>query len=55
MTVRGKAVLFAHVEPAQHEALRRIAYRERRSVADLAREAVSDLIARRRGGKQKAK
>ncbi len=55
MTVKGKAVLFAHLEPAQHEALRRIAYREHRTLADLAREAVADLIARRRGGKRPTK
>jgi hypothetical protein len=39
--------LFAAIEASQHEALREIAFRERRSLADVVREALSDFIARR--------
>ena len=37
--------LFAAIESEQHEALRAIAYSERRSLADVVREALSGLIA----------
>lgn len=36
--------LFAAIEESQHEALRAIAYKERRSLADLVREAINKLI-----------
>ena len=37
--------LFAAIESEQHEALRAIAYSERRSLADVVREALSGFIA----------
>lgn len=39
--------LFAAIEAEQHEVLRRIAFEERRSIADVTREAISEYIARR--------
>ncbi len=36
--------LFAAIESKQHEALREIAFRERRSLADLVREALDAFI-----------
>ena len=38
--------LFAAIEAAQHEALRAIAFSERRSLADVVREALSGFISR---------
>lgn len=40
-------VLVASIEQAQYEALRYIAYREKRSIADLTREALADFIAQK--------
>lgn len=40
--------LFAAIEAEQHEALRRIAFEERRSIADVTREAITEYIARRK-------
>ena len=37
--------LFAVIEAEQHEALRAIAFAERRSLADLVREALSSFLA----------
>jgi hypothetical protein len=37
--------LFAAIEAEQHEALRAIAFSERRSLADVVREALSEFIA----------
>lgn len=45
--LESPVTLFAAAETKQHEALRAIAFRERRSLADVVREALSDLIARR--------
>ena len=39
--------LFAAIEAEQHEALRAIAFSERRSLADVVREALSGFIAQR--------
>lgn len=36
--------LFAAIEEKQHEALRRIAYKEHRSIADVVREAISQYL-----------
>ena len=46
---RGKKIenpvtLFATIESAQHDALRAIAYNQRRSLADVVREAIDKLI-----------
>ena len=38
--------LFAAIEAEQHEALRTIAFQERRSIADIVRQAIDELIAR---------
>jgi len=46
--LRTPVTLFAAIESAQHDALRRIAFDERRSLADLVREALSELITRRK-------
>jgi len=43
----GRVVLFASIDRAQHEALRYIAYKEKRSIADVTREAISKYM----GGK----
>ncbi len=44
----GKSVvLFASISEAQHEALRYIAFKERRSIADIMREALEDYIQRK--------
>jgi len=40
--------LFAAIEAEQHEALRAIAFSERRSLADVVREALSAFLAQRR-------
>lgn len=43
--VQGKrSVLFAIIDESQHEALRYIAYKERRSIADVTREAIQRYI-----------
>lgn len=39
--------LFAQIEAEQHEGLRTIAFAERRSLADVVREAVTDYLAKR--------
>jgi valyl-tRNA synthetase len=43
-TKNGRVVLFASIERAQHDALRYIAYKEARSIADIAREALNDYL-----------
>lgn len=45
--------LFAAIESTQHEALRELAFRERRSLADLVREALDAFIEGKRAKKQK--
>ena len=47
--LEGRVTLFAAIEPKQHEALRLIAFEERRSLADVVREALSEFIGRREG------
>lgn len=42
-----RTVLFASISEGQHEALRHIAFRERRSIADVTREALEDYIQRK--------
>jgi hypothetical protein len=39
-----RVVLFASIDRAQHEALRYIAYKEKRSVADVTREALDKYV-----------
>lgn len=38
--------LFAAIEQEQHEALRQLAFAERRSIADVTRDALSEYISR---------
>lgn len=42
-----RVVLFASISEAQHEALRYIAFKERRSIADVTREALEGYIQRK--------
>lgn len=42
-----RVVLFASISEAQHEALRNIGFKERRSIADVTREALEDYIQRK--------
>lgn len=42
--------LFAAIEQEQHEALRMIAFSERKSIADVAREALAEYIERHDAG-----
>lgn len=39
--------LFAAIESEQHQALREIAFEQRRSIADVVREAISQYVAKR--------
>lgn len=45
--LEAPVTLFAAIETKQHQALREIAFEERRSIADVVREAISHYIARR--------
>lgn len=42
--LKGPVTLFAAIEAKQHETLRTIAFRERRSIADIVREALNEFI-----------
>ncbi|MCL0092023.1 hypothetical protein M1N59_02025 [Dehalococcoidales bacterium] len=44
-----RVVLFVGIEEAQHEALRFIAYKEKRSIADVAREAIEEYVNKKSG------
>ncbi len=44
--LEAPVVLFAAIEAEQHEALRTIAFSERRSLADVVRQAIGEFIAR---------
>ena len=50
--LESPVTLFAAIEAKQHEALREIAFREKRSLADLVREAL-DVLIRSRSKKHK--
>ena len=45
--LEAPVTLFAAIETKQHEALRQITHRERRSIADVARDAINQYIAKR--------
>jgi Arc/MetJ-type ribon-helix-helix transcriptional regulator len=45
--IEAPVTLFASIETEQHEALRLLAFRERRSMADVVREALAALLQRR--------
>ena len=42
--LEAPVTLFAAIEAKQHEALREIAFEQRRSIADLVREAITKFI-----------
>lgn len=42
--LEGPVTLFAAIEAKQHEKLREIAFEEKRSLADVVREALSDFL-----------
>ena len=46
--VNAAVTLFARIEAKQHEALRKIAFDEHRSIADLVREALDQYVGTRR-------
>ena len=48
----GRVVLFASIDRAQHEALRYIAYKEKRSIADITREALDKYVREKLMGHQ---
>ncbi len=51
--LESPVTLFAAIEAKQHEALRELAFREKRSLADLAREAIAEYL-KAHGRKAKA-
>ncbi len=46
--LKSPVTLFAAIETEQHEQLRRIAFEERRSIADVVREAIDQLVEAKR-------
>jgi len=42
--LKSPVTLFAAIETEQHEQLRKIAFEERRSIADVVREAIDRLV-----------
>jgi hypothetical protein len=42
--LEAPVTLFAAIESEQHQALREIAFEQRRSIADLVREAISQYV-----------
>lgn len=53
--LKAPVTLFATIETKQHEALRQIAYGERRSIADVVRDAINQYVAKRpaKGGSRR--
>lgn len=51
--LESPVTLFAAIEREQHEALRLIAFSERRSLADVARDALTQYIERHRSKEQR--
>ena len=45
--LEAPVTLFAAIETEQHQALREIAFEQRRSIADVVREAISKYVAKR--------
>ncbi|HEV2057363.1 MAG TPA: hypothetical protein VGV06_19685 [Methylomirabilota bacterium] len=45
--LEAPVTLFAAIETKQHQALREIAFEQRRSIADVVREAISQYVAKR--------
>jgi len=48
--ISDPVTLFAAIEAEQHEALRMIAFKERRSIADVVREAIAVFVEKHPGG-----
>jgi len=44
MAKQDRVILFASIDRVQHEALRYIAYKEKRSIADVTREAIKGYL-----------
>jgi hypothetical protein len=44
--LEAPVTLFAAIETEQHQALREIAFEQRRSIADVVREAISQYVAK---------
>jgi len=53
--LEAPVTLFAAIEGKQHEALREIAFKERRSIADVVREALAEFIESRASKKKVAR
>jgi hypothetical protein len=49
--LESPVTLFAAIEREQHEALRAIAFAQRRSIADIARDALTEYIERHGAGR----
>lgn len=49
--LEGPVTLFAAIEAKQHEILRTIAFRERRSLADVVRQALDEFIEKQKKGR----
>jgi len=49
--MEAPVTLFAAIETTQHDTLREIAFEQRRSIADVVREAIGQYIAKRPGKK----
>lgn len=50
--LKSGCTLFAQIEQRQHDALRKLAFKERKSIAALVREAVGMLI-KKKGSRKK--
>jgi hypothetical protein len=48
-----RVTLFVSIRPDQHETIRTIAFREKRSIADITREALDMLIKAKRKRRKK--
>ncbi len=53
--IEGPVTLFAAIETPQHQALREIAFKERRSIADVVRDAINQYVVKRpaKGGRRR--
>lgn len=53
--LRAPVTLFAKIETVQHEALRKLAFEQRRPIADLVREALDQYVrAQQRGARSRS-
>ena len=53
--LKAPVTLFAAIETKQHQVLRKIAFKERRSIADVVGDAISQYVAKRpaKGGSRR--